>query len=168
MCFCFWSLVTRKMPKSYSKDDLDRYKELLYEIHVLHQDYDKYNRYPRANRSKKWTHILAPIWKEYTGHGIVQDDNSDSEDEDSDGYDTAPEEEKEGHGIKMYLQKNGRCFALDKTTDGAIKFIPRPKLAGAHGNGLYLLHGGVIHDGDGLLFGKNSPFCKKTVLGWLL
>ena len=38
------------------------------------------------------------------------------------------EEDKEGHRIEMYLQKNGRCFALDKTNDGAIKFLPRPKL----------------------------------------
>ena len=46
--------------------------------------------------------------KEFIEHGIVQDDNFDGEDEDSNGYGTATEEEKEGHGIKMYLQKNGR------------------------------------------------------------
>ena len=42
----FWSLVTRKVPKSYTQDDLDRYKELLHETHVLHRDYDKYSRRP--------------------------------------------------------------------------------------------------------------------------
>ena len=146
---------------------MDRYKELLHETHALHQDYDKYSRRPRSNRSKKWANILAPIWKEFTEHGIVQDEDSDSEDEDSDEYDSAPEE-KEGHGMKMYLYRDGRCFALDKTTDGAIKFIPRPKLADVHGNGLYLCHGGDIHYGEGLLFGKNSPFRKIPVLGWLL
>ena len=156
------------MPKNYTQDDLDQYKELLHETHVLHQDYDKYNRYPRANRSKKWTHILAPIWKEFTEHGIVQDDNSDSEDEDSDGYDRATEKEQEVHGIKMYLQKNGRCFALNKTTDGAIKFCPRHKLAGYHGCGLYLRRGGDIQYGEGLLLGQNSPFRRIPVLGWLL
>ena len=77
----FWSIVTRKVPKNYTQDDFDRYKELLYETHVLYQDYDKYSRYPRANRSKKWTMILAPIWKEFTEHGVVQDEDSDSEDE---------------------------------------------------------------------------------------
>ena len=155
----FWSLVTRKMPKNYTQDDLDRYKELLHETHVLRQDYDKYSRYPRANRSKKWAKILAPIWREFTEQGIVQDDaDSDGEDgqinnvkmvdqdEDSDGYETAPEtaseKEEEGHGLKMYLQKNGRCFALDKTTDGAIKFRPRTKLSGVQGNGLCLRCGG--------------------------
>ena len=164
----FWSLVTRKMPKNYTQDDLDRYKELLHETHVLHQDYDKYSRYPRANRSKKWVKILAPIWREFSEHGIVQDEQTE---EDSDGYETATEtapEEEEGHGIKMYLQKNGRCFALDKTTDGAIKFQPRPKLAGVNGNGLYLRHGGDIYHGEGLLLGKSSPFRNIPVLGWLL
>ena len=91
------------------------------------------------------------------------------EEEDSDGYDTATEQEKEGQGIKkMYLQKNGRCFALNKTTDGAIKFCPRPKLAGVHGNGLYLRRGGNIQYGEDLLLGKNSHFRKIPVLGWLL
>ena len=59
--------------QNYTQDDLDRYKELLHETHVLHQDYDKYSRYPRANRSKKWVKILAPIWREFSEHGIVQD-----------------------------------------------------------------------------------------------
>ena len=76
---------------------------------------------------------------------------------------------RRGQGIKkMYLQKNGRCFALDKTADGAIKFIPRPKLASVHGNGLYLRHGGDKHYGEGVLFGENSHFHKIPVLGWLL
>ena len=164
----FWSLVTQKMPKNYTEDDLDRYKELLHETHVLHQDYDPYVHYPRANKSKKWKKILAPIWTEFREKGIVQDEADDSINA---GYETAPEtasEEKEGHGIKMYLQKNGRCFALDKTTDGAIKFRPRPKLAGVHGNGLYLRRGGDIYYGDGLLLGKSSPFRNIPVLGWLL
>ena len=48
---------------------------------------------------------------------MVQFKNSDSEDGDSVGYDTATEK-MEGQGIKkMYLQKNGRYFGLEKTTD---------------------------------------------------
>ena len=95
---------------------------------------------------------------------MVQD--SEDEDGDSDRYDTATEEEeKEGNGIKMYLQKKGRCFALNKTTDGAIKFCPRPKLAGVHGNGLYLRRGGDLYCGEGLFLGKNSPFCNVPILG---
>ena len=52
----FWSLVTQKKP-------------------------GKYARYPRANRSKKWSKILAPIWREFTEQGIARDDtDSDGED----------------------------------------------------------------------------------------
>ena len=69
--------------------------------------------------------------------------------------------------MKMYLQKKGRCFALAKTTDGAIKFCPGPKLAGVHGNGLYLRCGRDIYHGEGLLLGKSSLFRNIPVLGWL-
>ena len=58
--------------------------------------------------------------------------------------------------------------ALAKTTDGAIKFCPRPKIAGYQGNGLYIRRGRDIHYGEGLLLGKNSPFCNTPVLEWLL
>ena len=69
--------------------------------------------------------------------------------------------------MKMYLQKNGRCSALAKTTDRA-KFCPRPKLVGVRGNGLYLRRGGDIYHREGLLLGKNSPLRNTPVLGWLL
>ena len=69
----FWSLVTEKDPSNYTNEDLSRYKELLHEASVLHQDYDRYVQYPRANRSKKWTKILAPIWQEFGNEGIVPD-----------------------------------------------------------------------------------------------
>ena len=49
----FWSLVTEKAPHGYTDVDLARYKELLHETSVLHQDYDKFVRHPRANRCKK-------------------------------------------------------------------------------------------------------------------
>ena len=78
--------------------------------------------------------------------------------EDSDGYDTATEE-NEGDGIKMYLQKNGRCFGIDKRTDGAIKFRPRPKLAGVHGNGLYLRLGVDIYHKK-----RSSSWQEQSVL----
>ena len=69
---------------------------------------------------------------------------------------------------RCIFKKNGRCLALDKTTEGAIKFLPRPKLACVHGNGLYLPHGGDIYHGEDLLFGKSSPFLNIPVLGWHL
>ena len=180
----FWSLVTEKDPSNYTNEDLSRYKELLHEASVLHQDYDRYVQYPRANRSKKWTKILAPIWQEFRNEGIVPD-----EEDEEDGYETPPTgdepeeidpdetdenamdettESEVGHGLKMYFQKKGRCYALSKTTDGGIKFRPRPKLAGVRGDGLYLRHGSDIYHGEGLLLGKNSPFRNIPVLGWLL
>ena len=73
-----------------------------------------------------------------------------------------------GDGVKMYLQKKGRCFSLNKTMDGGIKLRPRPKLAGVHGDGLYLRHGSNIFHGEGLILGKNSPFKNIPVLGWIL
>ena len=158
----FWSLVTQKVPKNYTDVDLNRYKELLHETHVLHQDFDPYVKYPRANKSKKWKKILGPIWKEFNKQGIVQSEADESM------YDTAPEDFVQGNGIKMYFQKNGRCFALNKTTDGGIKLLPRPKLATVRGNGLYLRHGSDIYHGEGLLLGEKSPFRNIPVLGWLL
>ena len=68
----------------------------------------------------------------------------------------------------MYLQKNGRCFSLDKTTDGGIKFLRRPKLATVSGDGFYLRRGSDIYHGEGVLLGKSSPFRNIPVLGWLL
>ena len=158
----FWSLVVQKSPKNYTDVDLTRYKELLHETHVLHQDFDPYLHYPRANKSRKWKKILGPIWKEFSEQGIVLNEVDDSVNA---GYETAPEE---GHGVKMYFQKNGRCFALNKTTDGGIKFLPRPKLAAVHGDGLYLRRGSDIYHGEGLLLGKSSPFRNIPLLGWLL
>ena len=70
--------------------------------------------------------------------------------------------------MKMYLQKNGRCFALSKTVCGEIHLQPRPKLTGVRGEGLYLRHGSDIFHGEGLLLGEKSPFRNIPVLGWLL
>ena len=78
------------------------------------------------------------------------------------------DENEIGESLKMYFQKKCRCYALSKTTDGGIKFRPRPKLDGVHGNGLYLRHGSDIYHGEGLFLGKNSPFRNIPVLSWLL
>ena len=59
-------------------------------------------------------------------------------------------------------------FALNKTTNGGIKFLPRPKLAAVPGDGLYLRHGSDIYHGEGLILGESSPFRNIRVLGWLL
>ena len=51
-----WSLITGKAPKQYN-EDLERYKELLYETSAMHQHYDSRDPYPRASGGKKWTPV---------------------------------------------------------------------------------------------------------------
>ena len=208
-----WSLITDKIPKEYDNEDLERYKELLHETSAMHQHYDPRSRYPRASRSKKWLHILRPIWTEFQMTGVVSDDENDETDslygprvdendistgdreennekdglmgddysssngnDDNETYHDASteffnesEEKKDGgDGIKMYLQKNGRCFGLQRSGGKGIKFTPRPRLAGVRGNGLYLRIGSSIYAGEGLLLGPQSPFRKIPILGWIL
>ena len=203
-----WSLITDKAPKQYNEEDLARYKELLHETSAMHQHYDPRSRYPRASRSKKWLHILRPIWTEFQMTGVVSDDEDDerdsidgtrvgdisrgdreennekdglmgddyrSGDEDETYHDASTEffnesEEKKdgGDGIKMYLQKDGRCFGLQRRGGKGINFTPRPLLAGVHGNGLYLRVGSSIYDGHGLILGSQSPFKHIPILGWIL
>ena len=188
-----WSLITSKTPNNYTDYDLQRYKELLYETSALHQHYNSRDPYPRASRSMKWKQILGPIWNEFqmTGmtppspmsntktsfdnndtdslDGTIGDDNrSDDLDSDKSFHSIASADEmSKGDGIKMYLQKQGRCFGLEKCENG-LKFVPRPKLAGVHGDGLYLRVGSGIYDGQGLILGSKSPFKNIPILGWIL
>ena len=170
-----WSLVTDKVPQQYDIEELDRYKELLYETSAMHQHYNSRDPYPRASGGKKWTQILAPIWNEFEMTGVVEsndDDETDSVDgtlvdKDSDDDDDDDDDKSVGEGMKMYLQKDGRCFGLQRCGKG-IKFTPRPRLGGIHGSGLYLRVGSSIYDGEGLLLGSKSPFKNIPILGWIL
>ena len=189
-----WSLITSKSPTNYTDDDLQRYKELLYETSALHQHYNSRDPYPRASRSMKWKQILGPIWNEFqmTGmtppspmnrtktsfddnddtdslDGTIVDDKRNNDDLDSDEsfHSIGSEGElSKGDGIKMYLQKQGRCFGLERCGNG-LKFIPRPNLAGIRGDGLYLRVGSGIYDGKGLILGSKSPFKNIPILGWI-
>ena len=165
------SLITDKVPKNYDERDLERYKELLHETSALYQDYNPYNKYPRARRSKKWTNILGPIWNEFQFTGLVSEDRDDAILQGDDENDSDEEEchsssvldndkfRESGDGLKMYLQKNGRCFDVQRSGKG-IKFNPPPRLAGIPGNGLYLRAGSSVYNGEGLLLGP--------ILGWKL
>ena len=66
-----WSLITDKAPKQCDNEDLERYKELIYETSAMHQHYNSHDPYPRASGGKKWTLILAPIWNEFEMTGVV-------------------------------------------------------------------------------------------------
>ena len=96
---------------------------------------------------------------------IVDDDRNDDLDSDESFHSIASEGySSKGDGIKMYLQKQGRCFGLEKCGNG-LRFLPRPKLAGIRGDGLYLRVGSGIYDGQGLTLGPKSPFKNIPILG---
>ena len=181
-----WSLITHKTPTNYTQADLDRYKELLHETSAMHQHYDSHNHYPRASGGKKWTHILRPIWQEFERAGIIEQQSSadadsldgtlvhDRNDNDSDDDDISTDDDnfhsanEGGDGIKMYLQKHGRCYGLHKCDGNGLKLTPRPLLPGIRGNGLYVRVGSSIYDGQGLILGSKSPFKNIPILGWIL
>ena len=99
---------------------------------------------------------------------VDDDDRNDDLDSDKSFHSIASEGySSNGDGIKMYLQKQGRCFGLEKCGNG-LRFIPRPKLAGIRGDGLYLCIGSGIYDGRGLILGSKSPFKNIPILGWIL
>ena len=123
-----WALITKKYPKEYISKDYERYKELLYETNLLYCDYNHPSSYPRANKLKKWTKILRPIWEvweDFQWEGIVSDD-----------------EEEEYHSIIIgdgvyhtYLQKNACCFNVHRDSNG-LHVALHTMLPG--GNGLYI------------------------------
>ena len=124
--------------------ELERYKKLLYETSALYQDYDPYNKYPRASRSKNWTNILGPIWNEFQFAGLVSEDSDDDKlqgDDENDSDDSSSildnnKSREAGDGLKLYLQKNRRCFDVQRSGKG-IKFNPCLRLA-SNGEGLLL------------------------------
>ena len=120
-----WTLITDKSPKTYTKEDYERYKELLHESNVMYRDYDPKSSYPRANRSTKWNEVLRPIWEESQQKGIVRSD-------DDDKYFSAD---------GLYLQKNGHCFNIRRICTGRM-------LAVVYGNGLYIRRGSSMMEKD--------------------
>ena len=76
---------------------------------------------------------------------------------------------KSSNGNGLYLYKSGRGTKITPIKGGGARLMPtRKKLKGVEGDGLFLKHGSRIHDGRGLLLGKNSPFNKIPLLGLLL
>ena len=70
-----WTLITDKSPKTYTKEDYERCKELLHETNVMYRGYDHKSSYPRANRSTEWNKVLRLIWEVFQQKGIVHNDN---------------------------------------------------------------------------------------------
>ena len=66
-----WELIMEDKPKKYTKDDLDKYGDLLFKSNAIYQNFIPNNTYPRANRGYKWQNIISLIWAERTaGKGV--------------------------------------------------------------------------------------------------
>ena len=75
---------------------------------------------------------------------------------------------KSGDGL--YLFKRGRCIKVEPVKGNGLYLTPHSSKfqnVGV-GNGLYLKQGNAIHNGEGLILGKNSPFKNVPILGWIL
>ena len=75
-----WNLIMLKEPprKDYTREDMKKYIKILLKSHVLHQDNNPNNPYPKSSKADKWNRFLSRIWekrewfaKEYEGEGIV-------------------------------------------------------------------------------------------------
>ena len=66
-----WELIMEDKPKKYTKDDLDKYGDLLFKSNAIYQNFIPNNTYPRSNRGYKWQNIISLIWAERTaGKGV--------------------------------------------------------------------------------------------------
>ena len=72
---------------------------------------------------------------------------------------------KSGNGL--YLFKRGHCIKVDPVKGNGL-YLTSHSSGHAVGDGLYLKRGGAVHNGEGLILGKNSPFKNVPILGWIL
>ena len=74
---------------------------------------------------------------------------------------------KSGDGL--YLFKRGHCIKVDPVKGNGLYLTPNSsKMHAGVGDGLYLKRGDAVHNGEGLILGKNSPFKNVPILGWIL
>ena len=81
-----------------------------------------------------------------------------------------PSGRRRSSGDGLYLHKSGHCVKVQPDVKGrGLRLTPsRTSLAGVHGDGLYLKRGSQVYDGQGLIFGRNSPFKNIPILNLLL
>ena len=70
-------------------------------------------------------------------------------------------------GDGLYLFKRGHCIKVDPVKGNGLYLRSHRSGDGMRGDGLYLKRGNAIHNGEGLILGKNSPFKNIPVLGWI-
>ena len=76
-----WNLIMLKDPpleEDYTEKDFKNYVKILLKTHVLHQDNNPNNPYPKSSKAEKGNRLLSNIWenrgwfaKEFAGKGIV-------------------------------------------------------------------------------------------------
>ena len=78
--------------------------------------------------------------------------------------------EKAVSGNGMYIRKGKHCYRADPVKGNGLYLSRhhRGRIPTSLGDGLFLRHGRNIHDGRGLILGRNSPFKNIPILGWIL
>ena len=90
----FWELVTSKDPKpeNYTKEDKDKYIQLVLQTNTAYKSNNPNQNYPKASKSKKWKNIIKPIWEQ-----IKKQKEEYKEFEEPD-----EEDEEEGNAYSLY------------------------------------------------------------------
>ena len=57
-----WELIMEDIPRNFTKEDMDEYKELLRKTNALHHDFNPKSPHQRSGPGYKWKNILGPIW----------------------------------------------------------------------------------------------------------
>ena len=60
----FWELITSKNPENYTREDLDKYRQLLLLTNAVYRDNNPDNNNPKSSKSPKWKNIIKPIWEQ--------------------------------------------------------------------------------------------------------
>ena len=184
-----WNLITgtkEDQLMDYTKIEMENYVHLLWTTSVLHREFDPSNPSPRANGSWKWKNLLNRIWYGFKNTAPPANDTGD---DDNDGIGREEEDSEDanddadidviavpssGSGLrdpvkscKVYVQKKCKCYRVQKTKGDGF-YLSRHSRIPSVGNGLFLRHGRNVYNGEGLLFGRISPFKNVPILGWLL
>ena len=72
------------------------------------------------------------------------------------------------YGDGLYLNKSGHCVKIEPTKGKGLRLSPSRVSALPTRDGLYWKRGTQVYDGQGLLFGRNSPFKNIPILNLLL
>ena len=78
---------------------------------------------------------------------------------------TSKKSKTNGNGV--YIQKGKHCYRADPVEGDGLFLSRATHRYPRHTDGIYVQDGPKVHDGKGILLGKNSPFRNIPVLGWL-